>query len=323
MSQNVMYNAEIKQEFLSNRDQHVTLTLRGLFNRAASFEEHFEKDLYDFNYGEFILFFERNGYAVASRVSPLKSLIKDYITWATARGYCSGNSIIEIERVKTSDIAGYYMTLAKYFRNIDELLNCIENVYICNGGDATAYEPLQLFYGLYWYGLGDEEIYNLKPQNIQGEIICVGEQRIAIDKRLSNIAQKVCEQEYFIGIDGKKRTYADSVYVFKSIAKSQVNVPINTNFHVTKNKLWRSLMENVPLTNQFYGKVLSTVAIKRCGFFYKLYEMEKEGKVINNAVVRELLINQYADEKIAKSSLISMAANRLIDYKKWKAYCEL
>lgn len=326
-----LYNAKIKQEFLASKDMNIAKNILTIFNSSSSLESYLQKDLFDFNYNEYITFLEKSSYVLASKIASAKSIIKDYIKWASSKYYCSGNSIIEIERVKNSDISGYYMSISKYFRDIDELLNCIQDIYSYTSGDETTYEPVQLFYGLYWYGMTNEDIYTLRPEQIDYNNCRIAPRSantnlhndyIYVSKRFIEIAKRVSEQEYTIGIDGRARYYSYSCYVFRSTVKTQQYIAIDGNFHIIKNKLWRKIMEDVPITDKFYGKVLSTTSISRCGFFYRLYQMEKDGTKIDLDLMKKEVLSDDMSEAAVKSK-ITFCSNRLVDYQKWKDYCNI
>lgn len=311
-----LYNPDIKLEYLSTLAANTKRFATNIFANAAPMEELYEKDLYDFLYNDFVLLFEKMNCSLGSRIAATKSQIKNYITWAIAHGYCNENVLIEITRVNKKDITGAYMTNIRYFRDIDDLYDCIRSVYSCIEDDPCLYEPTQALYGLVFYEFSLDDIYNLKVEDVQNNKIFSREYQtyIEVDNRTLGILQRASKYEYLLGIDGRRRKYKNMGYVIKSVSGLE-DEPVDYNIISSRNRVWKKIMEeNMDISNKYYGKLLSTEAICRCGFFNRLYNIESQGKEITLAIIEK----EYRWSDIQDISKKNMACNRLMDYKKWK-----
>lgn len=318
--QKQMYNPQYKQEYLSTiKNESTFIVLESLFTITASIEKMLNKDLCEFIFSDFIMLFERCGFVKGHNLPNRKSMIRSYIAWCVSKKYCSPNNLIEIERLQTTDVSGYHIAKLKYFRSLDDLLDCIEQVYKAISLDAspTLYEPLQMFYGLYWYGLESSEIFNLKTDQINtcsNNTIVVGDKAIVVSDRFMQLSDRICKYSGFITLHNQMMPYVKSEYVFKSTKARMAGKPITENFHTSKNRVWMSLMENVPMSHPYYGKMLSTISIAESGRFYRYYQDEKSGiEITVDYMVKKLRVSDknYSTPKF-----------ELRKYQIWKRYCE-
>lgn len=162
-----MYNEEKKLEFLAsmkegNYTDMSCNTYMYKFEKFSDTEELLKKDLYNFNYNDFKLLFERNKIININTILNCKSIINKYIEWATKMGYCSNDTVNELKRVISEDINPRWKIMTEMFADENDLLDCIRSVMMEQ--DSSMIIWYQTFYGLYWNGLCNTEIYNLKNQ---------------------------------------------------------------------------------------------------------------------------------------------------------------
>lgn len=318
--QKQMYNPEYKQEYLSTiKSDSTVIVVESLFVISASIEKMLNKDLCEFIFSDFIMLFERCGFVKGYNLPNRKSMIRSYIAWCVSKKYCSPNSLVEIERLQASDVNGYHVANSKYFRSLDDLLDCIEQVYKAVSSDVspTLYEPLQMFYGLYWYGLESSEIFNLKTEQIDshsGNTITLENKAITVSDRFMQLSINVSKYSCFITLHNQAMPYVESKYVFKSTKAKMAGEPITVNFHTSKHRVWMSLMESVPVSHPYYGKILSTISIAESGRFYRYYQDEKSGAEINADYMAKQLGTSEKNYSTPKFELRN--------YQMWKRYCE-
>lgn len=314
-----MYNEAIKQEFLqyvSDEKIYKDVSRESCRYRLEQFsdtEELLKKDLYDFRYNDFKFLFERNMYVNKATIWSSKSILNRYVEWASKMGYCNSDTINELKRLKSEDINPMCKIQTQMFADENDLFDCIKGVL--SQQDQTAITIYQAFYGLYWNGLLDEEIFYLKKTDVTGNEIKTRKDIIVVSDRLAEAIKEYKEQDYVI-IDSKRYELNKSQYLIRAIERKDSREAINENFHSQRRYLWNRELENVDIDNQYYGKTLKPKQIEKSGNFYRAYSDEKAGKKITQSNITDYFRN---DRKYSKN----FGYNTFRDYEKWRSYyCE-
>lgn len=314
------YNEDKKRGYLaetfSENDEQMMRNTRAIFSKSSDMEKALDKDLCEFNHNNFITLFEKCGYIEQGAFYTHRTHLMGYVKWCVKKGYCSSDSIIEINRLRYQDITGSVRDKAEFFCTAEELFECIKTVYELHGSSQTYYEPIQAFYGLYWYGLENEEIYLFKPSQINAseKKIKTANNTYAISPDFTELLLRVADYTYFELPDGRKKYYADSEYFFKSTNKIKTGMPISENWHIEKNRRWRSLVDELETGNKWYGKRISCITISKCGMFSRLYEREKRGELITDVEMKARNLN------LSPRGRKNFIYNRLTEYERWKNF---
>ena len=277
----VLYNNEIKQRYLKTLENDLSRkTIDFLFGRLSETEELLGKDLYDFKYQDFIMMFDRNKISSQATFMTNKSIIRSYIKWCTLNGYCE-DTLSELNRVELGDINAALKIQTEMFKNEDDLFECINEVLADE--DINFRDIYLAFYGLYWYDLSRDEIYNLPAEALTGNVICVGNDRIEISDRFAKILNRYKNApEVIMNINGQSRVYQfyPTKLLIKNIKISQASYEIDNNYHSQRRKKWDKIMNETSVNSPYYGKRLVPSAIQKSGNFYRAYLDEQQGKEI-------------------------------------------
>ena len=307
-----MYNEEKKLEFLASMKEGSYTdmscnTYMYKFEKFSDTEELLKKDLYDFNYNDFKLLFERNKIINTNTMLNSKSIINRYIEWATKMGYCSSDTINELKRVISEDINPRWKIMTEMFADENDLLDCISSVMMEQ--DSSMIIWYQAFYGLYWNGLCNVEIYNLKKSDVQSNHIKVGDDIIIVSDRFAEIINEYKNMDSVV-INDSVMPFAQSIYLIRAKNKKNSLGQINDNFHAQRRRAWDRM--EVDIDNKYYGKVLVPTWIMRSGNFYRAYLDEQKGKEITSNNISDY----FRVFAISNQKKIGYSTYR--DYQNWK-----
>lgn len=305
-----MYNDDIKQEYLRSIDNiKIQNNLVSTFTKSEDIEKMFNKDLCNFIRSDFIFLFERNKYFNKSTFNTVKSNIKKYVTWCSAKKYCNSNSINEISGISINDINGMYKINTEYYFSIDELVSTIDFVFKNGGYEPEYYSRIILYYSLFWFQYTKEEIHHLKKTNIN-----LSEGKITVNNFTTIIPEcliKFCDIalncDQFHSISGKKMDLKQSNYIFRTVKSDE---PPGSSYMSNVMRIWKELLKNIPPDNKYYNKQLLIDVISKCGLMYEIYQqIEEEGKTVTVQTI----------QMVSRTPIPEGQAYVLIDnYRRWR-----
>lgn len=314
-----MYNENQKQGFLRALSPDWQKICSAIFQKTEISERAAGHDLCEFMYQEFVNMFEACQYTESNTFYTNYTFIRKYVEYCCNHKLCDPNSLVELKRVKYSkDIKGYSKLRNEFFFDLDDMLKVIEYVFSKSLVDVTYYRPLQAYLGLIWIGLLDEEIYTLKPEDFSYFGLNIRGQCIEVPGNLKKIIKKMSEDEYFITTDGKARHYnIESQYLFKT---SKSAAPITKGWYTDKCKQWKKCANDLPITDELYGKKLDTKSIKKSALYSEIYcTFFGEISDCDEARFNEF-ISDKMEGKIKEVSMGAVAKKLMQGYNNWIAY---
>lgn len=310
----VLYNNEVKQRYLQTLENDLSRkTIDFLFGRLSETEELLGKDIYDFKYQDFIMMFDRHKISSKATFMTNKSIIRGYIKWCTLNGYCE-DTLSELNRVELGDINAALKIQTEMFKNEDDLFDCISEILADE--DENFRDIYLAFYGLYWYDLSRNEIYNLPSDAVSKNTINVGNESIVISDRFSKILSRYrSASEVIMNINGQSRVYkfVSTTLFIKNINISNASYEIDDNYHSQRRKKWDRIMNETSVNSEYYGKRLVPTAIQKSGNFYRAYLDEKKGVEITSKN-----ICSYFREFNIKKPTVMAGLYKSRDYEAWK-----
>lgn len=230
---NELFNAEIKERFLSNYTNKSTRrNYRFILAKAKDLEEFFNQDLYSFSFNQFEELMRAFDAKTTKSLGNRRSIIKRYVNWAESQGYCPPN--IGLKLLFKEDLKKYinivaqenkYITREEMYKICDKLYNYQDKAIVVLPFEGVrGRSDIQHTY---------EEVRNLKPEDIDikdntlkltrdnGDV-----RNIKVDERSIDILYNAAlEQEYHKG-NGEStgkfaiRPLADMPYVIRPIERS-------------------------------------------------------------------------------------------------------
>lgn len=222
-------------------------------------------------------------------------------------GYCSNDTVNELKRVISEDINPRWKIMTEMFADENDLLDCISSVMMEQ--DSSMIIWYQTFYGLYWNGLCNTEIYNLKKSDVRGNRIKVGDDIIMVSDRFAEIIDEYKDMDSVV-INDSIMPFTQSVYLIRAKNKKNSLGKINDNFHSQRRRAWDRM--EVDIDNKYYGKVLVPTWIMRSGNFYRAYLDEQKGKEITSNNISDY----FRVFAISNQKKIGYSTYR--DYQNWK-----
>jgi hypothetical protein len=281
-----MYNLEIKERFINELyyDEETKRTVKHAFEKFSISEEHFSRDLYEFNQVQLVDVLRLMNCPTVNALGKNFGYMKQYVKWATENGYCPPN--MAFMNVFRKDLQNYISIDAvsnQYIKDRPELYLLCDKIY--NPVDRAIL--VLLYEGV--NGNEMEELRFLEKQDIKFisnsiEIRNGSNPRVIshVDERSMQILQEAIEQEIYYNGNGETE------------AKAPTRKLMNSSFVVRQINLKKSLGEamtiagiNVKLKNikQWTGKYYFN---STNGFYSGIFE-----KLSNIELGRELVRQDY------------------------------
>ena len=308
-----MYNESQKQEFLSSLKPESIKGYISFCQKSEIYERAAGHDLCDFIYNEYLGLFESCQYTRVSTFKTNKSFLNDYLEFCCANKYCNSNCIVELSRLQFTDLTGYAKLRNEFFFSLDDMLDSIEYVFSNSKVDVTYSRPVQIYYGLVWAGLEEEQIFALTPENVCGGMISTSDVYLDLPYRLDDLIQKYISDEYFITADGRHRNYKHSGYIFKTSKGGMAT----SGWITDKNKQWRECAKNLNVTDPLFGKKLYLSSIKKSALYSDIFNHFRSDVSINQKSEFDRLLINLQDIDKTNNTFASFSSITLSEYHKW------
>lgn len=311
-----MYNESQKQEFLDTMNKEAAKPYISLFQKSELYERAAGHDVCEFIYSELLGLFESCQYTRAQTFKSYKSLLNDYLKFCCANKYCNSNCIVELERLQFTDLTGYAKLRNEFYFDLDDLLDSIEYVFSKSKIDETYYRPVQVYYGLIWIGLENEQIFTLTSKNIRRGMVSISDLYLDIPDRLNDLIQEYIADKYFITVDGRHKNYKDVGYVFKTSKGGKISRGWTTD----KNKQWSQCVNNLEVTDLLFGKKLSLSSIRKSALFSDIYDYFGGDVGVNQKGEFDKLLTDLRIKEMSSNTFASYSNITLAEYHKWFNY---
>lgn len=287
-----MYNEKIKNRYIQERHESVTLPLNYLqshFRRSEKFEIMLETDISNFSVSEILAYYKSLNMVSAESLTCLNTQLKLYTQWCMANGLLKDNQnhFTEIDADMIYDCVNRY------------LFNCkiVTKEEIYNWLDQLA-NPQDRFVLLALFEIGKSknysEITKMRFSNIQnGEVVLCTGRKVKISDKLYEIAKASNEEQDYYAKNGTGRTVQliDSGYIIKT----KINAKEYADDYQKGRNLYMSLFHTLDYVGA--GKIINPNAIVESGKLHMIKTRAKELGItpkdyIYSAYIKEVE-NQY------------------------------
>lgn len=149
---------KLKDEFIDflkgTSESDASEDCKSTLKSCEEVENMLSKDVNEFSYSELIYLFEYNNWITYSTASSNKSRIMKYCEWC-ADGKLSKDA--PIVRLKFSDLKGVSSYLTKYCKDLDDLLDCLTDIFSFSDVDELWVDCNKILFALVFAGFTPEE----------------------------------------------------------------------------------------------------------------------------------------------------------------------
>lgn len=282
-----MYNEAQKKEYLETLSSESTaLTFEYSLNQFEPVERMLKKDLCQFSFQDFVMLFNNNKMTNNTTLVTNKSNIMKYLRWCVQKGYAESIVASELERLNLKDVSSNVKIKTEFYGSEDELLDCLDEVL--SREDKIYKYTFSVFYGLCWNGFSDEELFKTKAKSVIGNRIILDDREVHLSERMTDILKEYLVAEDMI-VGEQTCKFAPTDLIIKCLERNGSKGVINSNYHATKSKAWKRIIEDLPIESRFYGKKIVPNKIRQSGAFYRLWQKEKSGVEVIPKNIIELL----------------------------------
>lgn len=315
----VMYNQEVKQQYIDMEKTNAG-SLTRYFNRVASKEQEYLKDIMDMDQDELLDTLRSLKLRRESYRGHLLSLFRGYVNWARRNGLTTNAN--HINRITPESIASEEVTKETMIADSEHLDSILRN-----GLDYEYYENksliTELLFRLLYEGIDLTEIQALRKNSIDYESHTVTTPDGSTFVLSDHIAQlwKKCADITFIE---KKNGKADMAKRANVMEYSQSPLIANDYLFRTTESVYRNANDMCPL-NTLRKKIISVFEsmdkptvparnIKASGIFNKMRQLELNGQEVTNQIVADLFRLKYSED----TYLSLITRNWRNDYSDWQ-----
>lgn len=282
-----MYNETQKKEYLETLSSESTAsTFEYSLNQFEPVERMLKKDLCQFSFQDFVMLFNNNKMTNKTTLVTNKSNIMKYLRWCVQKGYAESIVTSELERLNLKDVSSNVKIKTEFYGSEDELLDCLDEVL--SREDKIYKYTFSVFYGLCWNGFSDEELFKTKAKSVIGNRIILDDREVCLSERMTDILKEYLVAEDMI-VGEQTCKFAPTDLIIKCLERNGSKGVINSNYHATKSKAWKRIIEDLPIESRFYGKKIVPNKIRQSGAFYRLWQKEKSGVEVIPKNIIELL----------------------------------
>lgn len=277
-----MYNQEFKEKFLASLDsEHKVSLFTSLFAKSSSYEEEFERDLYDFTMKDLDLFYYGIATPSENTLAVFHSIIIQYIDYAIKDGQRMSNINI-FRNIAGTSLGRYVASYKNQYLTLSEFNDFMK--YVANDIDVAIYRSL--FEGI--SGEQYSEIRNLKMSDIEetdGRILAnlleekksgeTLERTIEITPQLFKDLQYANRQKEYVANNGTSVVHAaaevvDSPYVFRPVKRGAY---LNSNGQINMQTVFRKKILLNELTD---GQIRNINTLVVSGMLHMANEIFRE-----------------------------------------------
>lgn len=331
MTNGNFYNASKKERYLQEElgylNDEQKLSQVYVFSQIAEIEGLLKKDIAEFNLQELINLFEQLNWIHSTTFKVRKSILKKYFEWY----HKQSAKVLSIGMLRFDDLTGEANFRKKYFKDLEDLKNCLNYVYDnADEYDTSKFDMNKAVWYLTWYRFTKEEIAALKKDDVDSLTktikSSISDYKVEnVDSEVINLLEKIKYAESYFIIVGynsvAQNYYSMTDYLIRTRAAKDedsndiVNIK---NFLRGAGKKWKELVENLSPFEEYYGKKISYSLIYDSGVYNKLYNLECKGVdiKINNYSV----INEVARINNDKDAFNNNGRSIYNSYLKWKKF---
>jgi integrase len=296
-----MYNAEVKERFLSEYTGNGAKSIKGRFELIEESERLLGKDIAEMSKSEAILSINKLDFIEMGSAESILSAIKCYVRW------CIDNRIFDnagegFLQVLLSDIDPSASMARMFFRDEYDFLYSMRKI---REFDELQNDVIALIFA--WLGLSIEEALDLRDEDIDFE------------------ARKIYNRNGTAIVSGISDEFAEILHQYQR-AKSAVRQNGTTTYEVIKDlshdgfikrvcstnsdKLGtkippRQLVSAINKLNQKYAELgfnprFSVQNANRCGGLYRLWTLEQSGFVIEDKKNSHIVEEVYGSKQYRK-----------------------
>ena len=238
-----MFNKEIKNRYIEEKKEHVTLPSNYLecqFNKVEKMEIELNKDIHDFTAYEIIEYYKTLNISSLESLAVMNSHFSMYTQWCLQNNIVKDNQnhFLEIDLEQIKKCLNKIIFKRKIVSR-DQVIEWCDQ--LPNPKDQLVI--LGLFEGM--KGKDFSDFVNLRPQDISGNIVKLfdGMEIIASDKLLEYINESIQEDTYYSSSGGQAKTMplVDKGYVIKSYPNTKEGTSAFAKGRIIYNSIARSL----------------------------------------------------------------------------------
>lgn len=321
-----MYNENIKMQYIKeNCKANQRVQAEKTFNSFEEMEISLGKDICYFTIDECDMLLNTYSLIINSKRAVRSEAIK-YVNWCIARGLVNTNNfeLLDVYNISPSMVFNYRIKMFKDDESLNRVCDLVFDILYGN----TLHEMKKAYIMLLFNGLTAQDIFHLKPENVdleRGAVLYHAKKYILYPKTSEAIKQIINAQ---FAKNIKKKYYENSHYLIKNFSHKNGEGLSKEELMEYKYKTF----QNTIATELFKAKArhkktfyLSPANIINSGIFYKIYLEEENGENDRSLIQNQLfaLYSHYydnSDKSIGKTQeFIEQKRNELlIEYTAWK-----
>lgn len=265
-----------------------------LFTSICPAEKLYNKDFMDFTISEIKNTFEMIGATRKNTFLSCRTNLWTYAKWCQERGYSIYKTEHPVASIQPSDLSNNIKFDKEYFKDQESFFDFVEELFPVDYGTTTRIFQAKLYLYLCWYGFNSEEIFNLKPQNIDFDNRVIDSPVCAY--RVENVPIQVIR--LLISCIDRLENYSNKFSNYSNIMATKeidnlFTHPDGVNIFKRRNSLIYSEQKKlIKLSSANFGKEVKPKSIEESGKFYRLYQYEKNNNLIGE-IVKPTKANQY------------------------------
>lgn len=279
----IMYNEDQKNEFMETLTESVAKQAKILFKKSSGTEEQLNKDLANFNTNDLDNLLNSFGFTTQASANASLTVIRQYILWATKKGYRS-NNISPFDDMPADYIKKYVKPNFDKFLSKQQYFEIVDNLY--NAQDKA-------FMILIWYGVngkGYQEISNLKIEDIDFENwiirvpdVCGNPRNIYIEEEHAKILEEAAKQTEYYKANGEYSELASRGKETADLIETGYLIkPSDTNLKEIGAVSNGVLLNKIKLLKTYFPELryVTLKSLQASRFIYDGYELyKKRGKL--------------------------------------------
>ena len=281
------FNPEIKNDFIEYiksfhySDSYVNQAIY-ILSLLKPREELYNKDFLDFTAIETKSAIETIGATRANTFKNNKMVLCNYADWGQNHNYSIHKNEHPIKSLKWSDLSNNVKLDKEYFKDERSFFNFVEELYVYDYDTTLRVFQSKLYLYLCWYGFNSEEIFHLKPTNIDFENKIIYSP--VCEYKVENVNQKVISllRTCIEGLNEYYPTVSPYQNIIQTKGISDIyNHPDGVKtFKCRNSSIFKEQKKGIKLESENFGREVKPLAIEESGKFYRLYLYEKENDLL-------------------------------------------